>query len=467
MAIRTLNPATGELVREFTPHTDAEVNTRLQRAADTFREWRHVPFAERAKLMLRACDILEQEKESLARTMTLEMGKTLRSAVQEAEKSARGCKFYADNAEHFVADEPASTEATRAFVKYQPLGPVLAVMPWNFPFWQVFRFAAPGLMAGNVGLLKHASNVPQCALAIEDVFRRAGFPEGAFQTLLIGSEKTARVIEDRRIAAVTLTGSVGAGASVASTAGRKIKKSVLELGGSDPFIVMPSCDLEQTVATAVQARCINNGQSCIAAKRFIVHERIAADFEKRFVHRMNAQKVGDPMDPSTDVGPLATEEVARDLEHQVQQTVRAGARALCGGKRISGRGFFFEPTVLTDIPLDSPAHADELFGPVASLYRAKDIHHAIAIANDTKFGLGSSLWSNDEAERAAFIDGIEAGMAFVNGMVASDPRIPFGGVKESGYGRELSVHGIREFTNAKTVCVYDVAQNKGKTSATE
>jgi succinate-semialdehyde dehydrogenase/glutarate-semialdehyde dehydrogenase len=464
MAIRTLNPATGELVREFKPNSDAEVDAKLQRAIETFRTWRRVPFAERSKLMLRACDVLEQNKEELARIMVLEMGKPFAAAVQESEKSARGCKFYAEDAERFLTHEPAQSSATRSYVKYQPLGPVLAVMPWNFPFWQVFRFAAPGLMAGNVGLLKHASNVPQCALAIEDVFRRAGFPDGVFQTLLIGSDKTARVIEDDRIVAVTLTGSVGAGSSVASTAGKQIKKTVLELGGSDPFIVMPSVNLEQTCATAVQARTINNGQSCIAAKRFIVHEKIADDFERRFVERMKSLKVGDPMDSATDVGPLAMADLIDDLEKQVQESVSAGARVLCGGKRINGQGFFYEPTVLTNIPKSSPAHRDELFGPVASLYRAKDIHEAIAIANDTKFGLGASLWSNDEGERAAFIDQIEAGMAFINGMVASDPRIPFGGVKQSGYGRELSVHGIREFVNAKTVCINEVAQ---KGSGTE
>jgi succinate-semialdehyde dehydrogenase / glutarate-semialdehyde dehydrogenase len=463
MAIRTLNPATGEIIREFTPYSDSDVNTKLQRAAETFRKWRRVPFAERAALMRRACDILEQEKEQFARIMVTEMGKTFVSAVQEAEKCAKGCKFYAENAERFLADEPAQSSATRSYVKYQPIGPVLAVMPWNFPFWQVFRFAAPGLMAGNVGLLKHASNVPQCALAIEDIFRRAGFPEGCFQTLLIGSDKTARVIEDDRIAAVTLTGSVAAGSSVAATAGKHIKKSVLELGGSDPFIVMPSSDLDQTCATAVQARTINNGQSCIAAKRFIVHEKIYDEFERRYVEKMKSLKLGDPMDKATDVGPLATEDVLNDLDEQVKQTISAGARVLCGGKRISGKGYFYEPTVLTTIPKESPAHRDELFGPVASLYRAKDIDEAIDIANDTKFGLGASLWSNDERERAAFIDRIEAGMAFINGMVASDPRIPFGGVKQSGYGRELSVHGIREFVNAKTVCINEVAR-KGSTT---
>jgi succinate-semialdehyde dehydrogenase/glutarate-semialdehyde dehydrogenase len=463
MAIRSVNPATGEVVREFKAHTDADIDFKLQRAIETFREWRHVPFAERSARMRNACDILEQEKEEFGRIMVLEMGKTFVSAVQEAEKCAKGCKFYAENAERFLANEHAESSATRSYVKYQPLGPVLAVMPWNFPFWQVFRFAAPGLMAGNVGLLKHASNVPQCALAIEDIFRRAGFPEGAFQTLLIGSEKTARVIEDPRVAAVTLTGSVGAGASVASIAGKHIKKSVLELGGSDPFVVMPSVDLDQTCATAVQARVINNGQSCIAAKRFIVHQSSYDEFERKFVDKVKSLKVGDPMDKATDVGPLSTEDGLKDLEEQVRQTVAAGARVLCGGKRIPGKGNFYEPTVLANIPKESPAHRDEMFGPVASLYRVKDIHEAIAVANDTKFGLGSSLWSNDERERSAFIDGIEAGMAFINGMVASDPRIPFGGVKQSGYGRELSVHGIREFVNAKTVCINELPK-KGSTT---
>jgi len=463
MAIQTRNPATGEVVRTFEALSDAEIDQKLQRASDTFRSFRESSFAERGKMMKQAAKALEEEKQKYSRIMTLEMGKPLAAAVQEVEKCARCCLFYAEHAERFLADDQQRSEPTKSYVKYQPLGPVLAVMPWNFPFWQVFRFAAPGLMAGNVGLLKHASNVPQCALAIEEVFRRAGFPEGAFQTLLIGSDKTAKVIEDPRVAAVTLTGSVGAGSSVASSAGKKIKKSVLELGGSDPFIVMPSADLERTVATAVQARTINNGQSCIAAKRFIVHERIADDFERRFVERMKALKIGDPMDKNTDVGPLATEDVLADLDKQVQQTVKAGARLLCGGKRLDGPGFFYPPTVLVDIPNGSPAHNDELFGPVASLFRARDIGHAVEVANDSKFGLGSSLWSNDDGEREAFIKGIEAGMAFVNGMVASDPRIPFGGVKESGYGRELGINGIREFVNAKTVCIYEAAQRGSKT----
>jgi succinate-semialdehyde dehydrogenase/glutarate-semialdehyde dehydrogenase len=336
-------------------------------------------------------------------------------------------------------------------------------MPWNFPFWQVFRFAAPALMAGNVGLLKHASNVPQCALAIEDIFHRAGFPEGAFQTLLIGPDRVNTVIADRRVAAVTLTGSVGAGISVATQAGKELKKSVLELGGSDPFIVMPSADLDRAVETAVQARVINNGQSCIAAKRFIVHQKIAEQFEKQFVARMASLKVGDPMDPNTDVGPLATADVLQGLEKQVQETVEMGARVLLGGKRLDGKGNFFAPTVLADIPKGSPAFDDELFGPVASLYRVADMAQAIALANNSIFGLGACAWTNDPAERELFINEIESGLAFINGMVASDPRIPFGGVKHSGYGRELSCHGIREFVNVKSVCIQEPEQKKGRT----
>jgi succinate-semialdehyde dehydrogenase / glutarate-semialdehyde dehydrogenase len=455
MSIRTKNPATGEVLRTFDALTDREIDGRLQRAIDTFRAWRSVPFPERAELMQAAARVLDEGKREFARVMTLEMGKPIGASVQEVEKCARCCRFYAEHAERLLADDQAASDAARTFVMYQPLGPVLAVMPWNFPFWQVFRFAAPGLMAGNVGLLKHASNVPQCALAIEEVFRRAGFPDGAFQTLLVGSAAVPRIIEDRRVVAVTLTGSVDAGRSVAAVAAKQIKKSVLELGGSDPFIVMPSCDLKRTVAAAVQARTINNGQSCIAAKRFIVHEAVAGEFERLFVERMLALKVGDPMDEGTDIGPLATAEVLEGLDDQVRQSIAAGARVLCGGKRLDGPGLFYAPTALADIPKGAPAHDEELFGPVASLFRARDIEHAIDIANDTTFGLGSSLWTEDARERSVFIERIEAGMAFVNGMVASDPRIPFGGVKDSGFGRELSVNGIREFVNIKTVCVYE------------
>ena len=460
--ISSVSPLTGELLREFEQHSDDAVEQKIALAAATFRDYRKVSFARRAAMMLRAAEILEKEKDGFARTMTREMGKTLKSAVQEAEKSALGCRYYAENAERFLADEEAQTNATRSFVRYQPLGPVLAVMPWNFPFWQVFRFAAPALMAGNVGLLKHASNVPQCALAIEDIFRRAGFPEGAFQALLIGPDRVNKIIADRRIVAVTLTGSVGAGSSVAAAAGKEIKKCVLELGGSDPFIVMPSADFDKAVETAVQARVINNGQSCIAAKRFIVHREIAGQFEKKFVARMASLKVGDPMEADTDVGPLATANLLKDLEVQVKKTVEMGARVLLGGKRMDRKGNFFAPTVITDIPKGSPAYEDELFGPVASIYRAKDMSEAIEIANNSIFGLGACAWTNDAAERDLFINEIESGLAFINGMVASDPRIPFGGVKHSGYGRELSHHGIREFVNVKSVCIQEAEPGKTK-----
>ena len=464
MTLATLNPATGQLVRRFEAHSAQEVERRLGRAVEAFAAWRRTSFAERAALMLRAAGILEAEKDSFGRTMTLEMGKPLRAAIQEAAKCAVGCRYYAEQAERFLADEPGGTDSTtRSFVRYQPLGPVLAVMPWNFPFWQVFRFAAPALMAGNVGLLKHASNVPQCALAIEDIFRRAGFPEGAFQTLLIGSDRVDQVIGDPRVSAVTLTGSVGAGSSVAAAAGKHIKKTLLELGGSDPFIVMPSADLERAVATAVQARTINNGQSCIAAKRFIVDRRIAEDFQRRFVERMAALKVGDPIDEATDIGPLATEDVLRSLTEQVEKTLNLGARVLLGGHRLERPGFFFPPTVLANIPPGSPAYNDELFGPVASLFRVDGIDEAIRLANDTPFGLGACLWTNDEKEREVFINEVESGLAFVNGLVASEPRLPFGGIKRSGYGRELSGHGIREFVNIKTVVINDLAARPNAT----
>jgi succinate-semialdehyde dehydrogenase / glutarate-semialdehyde dehydrogenase len=456
----SVSPFTGEVMREFEQHSDEVLEQKLQRAIETFRSYRGSSFADRGRMMMRAAGILESEKERFGELMTREMGKTLKSAVQEAEKSAFGCRFYAENAERLLAREEASTAATRSFVLYQPLGPVLAIMPWNFPFWQVFRFAAPALMAGNVGLLKHASNVPECALAIEEIFRRAGFPEGCFQTLLIGSGRVGRVIADPRVMAVTLTGSVGAGASVAATAGKEIKKTVLELGGSDPFIVMPSADLDRAVATAVQARVINNGQSCIAAKRFIVDETIYDRFARKFVERMAALRVGDPMDPATDVGPLATEDVLHGLEEQVNRTVQMGATILLGGKRMKRPGNFFEPTVLADIPPGSPALDDELFGPVASLFRARGMADAIAIANNSKFGLGACAWTNDKAEQEMFISRIESGLAFINSMVASDPRIPFGGVKQSGYGRELSHHGIHEFVNIKTVSLQDVSPEK-------
>jgi succinate-semialdehyde dehydrogenase / glutarate-semialdehyde dehydrogenase len=453
MAIATVNPATGQVVKRFESLSDAELEAKLERAADTFLSYRNTPFAERARLMLNAAAILEKEKESYARVMTTEMGKTFRSAVDEAAKCAWVCRYYAENAERFLADEVVETTAKRSFIRYLPLGPVLAVMPWNFPFWQVLRFAAPALMAGNVGLLKHASIVPQSALMIEEIFHKAGFPDGVFQTLLIGSQKVDGVLGDPRVAAATLTGSEGAGVEVGMGAAKRIKKVVLELGGSDPFIVMPSANLEAAANTAVKARIFNNGQSCIAAKRFIVAEAIADKFEKMFAEKMAALKVGDPFDEATELGPLSSAQGLEDLDRDVKATVEAGAKVLTGGKPLDRPGNFYAPTVLTRIPKGSPAHKEELFGPVASVFRAKDLDDAIGIANDSRFGLGASAWTNEEKERERFVNELEAGMVFINRMVASDPRLPFGGVKWSGHGRELGVHGIREFTNIKTVWI--------------
>ena len=453
MAIASINPATGETLRTFEPLSEDQIEEKLERATETFRSYRRRPFAERARRMTQVAEILEKDRDRFGRIMTTEMGKPLVAAVGEALKCAWACRYYAEHAERLLADEIVETNASRSYVHYQPLGPVLAVMPWNFPFWQVFRFAAPALMAGNVGLLKHASNVPQCALEIEDIFLRAGFPEGAFQILLIGSGQVRRVLDDPRIRAATLTGSEPAGSQVAAQAGRRIKKTVLELGGSDPFIVMPSADLEAAARTAVQARTINNGQSCIAAKRFIVSEQIAEEFEGRFVRGMEELRVGDPLEAETDVGPLATAEILETLDQQVRESVAAGARLLAGGRRLEQPGNFYAPTVLAGIPEQAPAYREELFGPVAALFRVRNLDDAIRLANTTDFGLGASVWTRDPAERARFIDEIEAGMVFFNGMVVSDPRLPFGGVKHSGYGRELGVHGIREFVNIKTVWI--------------
>ena len=453
MAIATVNPATGQVVKTFESLSDAQLEVKLQKAADAFLSYRQSSFAERARLMLNAAAILEKEKENYAQVMTTEMGKTFRSAVDEAAKCAWVCRYYAENAERFLADEVVETTAKRSFIRYLPVGPVLAVMPWNFPFWQVLRFAAPALMAGNVGLLKHASIVPQSALMIEEIFHKAGFPDGVFQTLLISSQKVDRVLGDPRVAAATLTGSEGAGVEVGIGAARRIKKVVLELGGSDPFIVMPSANLDGATATAVKARVFNNGQSCIAAKRFIVAEAIADKFEKMFAEKMAALKVGDPFDEATELGPLSSAQGLEDLDRDVKATVEAGAKVLTGGKPLDRPGNFYAPTVLTNIPKGSPAHKEELFGPVASVFRAKDLDDAIRIANDSRFGLGASAWTNDDRERERFINELEAGMVFINRMVASDPRLPFGGVKWSGHGRELGVHGIREFTNIKTVWI--------------
>ncbi|HEX3187482.1 MAG TPA: NAD-dependent succinate-semialdehyde dehydrogenase [Pyrinomonadaceae bacterium] len=461
MAIASINPATGETLREFSALSAQQIEQKLQLAADTFRTYRRTSFADRARMMMRAAEILESEKQELGKTMTLEMGKPLKAAIGEAEKCAWVCRYYAENAERHLADQIVETNAKKSYVHFQPLGPVLAVMPWNFPFWQVFRFAAPALMAGNVGLLKHSSNVPQCALAIEEIFTRAGFPAGAFQTLLIGSAAVEDILKDPRVVAATLTGSEPAGRSVASIAGKEIKTTVLELGGSDPFIVMPSANFDVAVTTAVKARTINNGQSCIAAKRFIVADQIYNAFEERFVSEMKSLRIGDSMDESTEIGPLATPQILADLVEQVDKAVSSGARVLTGGKKLDGPGNFYEPTVLVDVDPSAEVSCEEIFGPVAMLFRVQNIDEAIRLANATQFGLGSSAWTNDAHEQEKFIDEIEAGCVFINGMVASDPRLPFGGVKHSGYGRELAEFGIREFVNIKTVWIGSETQVRG------
>ena len=453
MSIASINPATGETLETFEATSDGALERALQHAWDTFVSYRRTPYAHRAEWLRNAADILDQEKVRWGEMMVAEMGKLRAAAIAEAEKCAWACRYYADHGEAMLADRIIETDARASFIRYQPIGPVLAVMPWNFPFWQVFRFAAPALMAGNVGLLKHASNVPQCARAIQEIIERAGFPPGAFQALFLESERVAQVIDDERVRAVTLTGSERAGSAVAERAGKAIKKTVLELGGSDPFIVMPSADLEAAVNIAVRARMINNGQSCIAAKRFIVHQDVAAGFTTRFVDAVSALQVGDPMLDETDVGPLATPSIIEDLDWQVKTSVRGGAQVLTGGGRMEGPGNFYQPTVLADIPEDSPAWKDELFGPVASVFVARDAAHALTLANATQFGLGSAVWTRDAGEQQYFIDGLEAGLVFVNGMVASDPRLPFGGVKNSGYGRELGTVGIHEFVNIKSVVV--------------
>lgn len=457
MPIATINPATGETVKTFTPATDDEVDAAIARAYARFQDYRrNTTFAQRAQWANATADLLEAEADDTAALMTLEMGKTLASAKAEVIKCAKGFRYYAENAEQLLADEPADAAkvgAKQAYTRWQPLGVVLAVMPWNFPLWQAVRFAAPALMAGNVGILKHASNVPQTALYLADVIARGGFPEGCFQTLLVPSSAVEKILRDPRVAAATLTGSEPAGQSVGAIAGEEIKPSVLELGGSDPFIVMPSADLDEAVKTAVTARVQNNGQSCIAAKRFIAHADIYDEFVDKFVERVQALKVGDPTDPDTDVGPLATESGRDDVAKQVDDAAAAGATIRCGGKPLDRPGWFYPPTVVTDITKDMALYTEEVFGPVASVYRAADIDEAIEIANATTFGLGSNAWTRDEAEQQRFIDDIEAGQVFINGMTVSYPELPFGGVKRSGYGRELAGLGIREFCNAKTVWV--------------
>ncbi|MFF5307300.1 NADP-dependent succinic semialdehyde dehydrogenase [Streptomyces sp. NPDC013161] len=457
MPIATVNPANGETLKTYEAMGGEEIERRLQLAEATFRTYRTSSFAERARLMHRAADLLDEDQQDIGRTMTTEMGKPVKQARAEAAKCAKSMRWYADHAEGLLADEePDAADVkdsggSRALVRYRPLGPVLAVMPWNFPLWQVIRFAAPALMAGNVGLLKHASNVPQTALYLEDLFHRAGFPEGAFQTLLVGSGAIEEILRDERIKAATLTGSEPAGRAVASVAGDMVKKTVLELGGSDPYVVMPSADIERAAQIAVTARVQNNGQSCIAAKRFIVHADVFDAFAERFVAGMKALTVGDPLEEETEVGPVASEAGRSDLEELVDDAVESGATVLCGGERPDGPGWFYPPTVLTDITREMRIHREETFGPVATLYRVGDLDEAVLLANDTPFGLSSNVWTRDEAEVERFVRDLEAGGVFFNGMTASHPAFPFGGVKRSGYGRELSGHGIREFCNITTV----------------
>ena len=452
MPIESVNPASGERLRSFEEENGEAVERKLARATAAWEAWRRTPVAKRAAVVARAGEILEAEKEAFGRVMTLEMGKLAGDAAAEAHKCATACRYYAENAAAFLKPEVLAQGAgTRDEIQLQPLGAVLAVMPWNFPFWQVIRFAAPALVAGNVGLLKHASNVPQCALALEDLFRRAGAPEGVFQALLIGSGPVEQLIGDDRIAAVTVTGSEAAGRAIAAAAGRHLKKSVLELGGSDPFLVLASADLDRAVATAVKARTVNTGQSCIAAKRFIVADAVYERFAPAFTQAMKALVVGDPADPRTQIGPLATAAIRDGVAQQVAQSVKAGARLLTGGGVLPRPGFYYEPTVLADVPPDAPAARDEVFGPVAALFRVRDTDQAIAVANATSFGLGAAAFTRDAAEAERLGRELAAGSVFINQMVASDPRFPFGGVKRSGYGRELSIYGLREFMNVKTV----------------
>ncbi|MFF7132807.1 MULTISPECIES: NADP-dependent succinic semialdehyde dehydrogenase [unclassified Streptomyces] len=457
MPIATVNPANGETLKTYEAMGEEEIERRLQLAEATFRTYRTTSFEERARLLNRAAELLDDAGQDIARVMTTEMGKPVKQARAEAAKCAKAMRWYAEHAESLLADEePAEHDvkdsgASRALVRYRPLGPVLAVMPWNFPLWQVIRFAAPALMAGNVGLLKHASNVPQTALFLEDLFHQAGYTEGCFQTLLVGSGAIDGILRDERVKAATLTGSEPAGRAVASTAGDMVKKTVLELGGSDPYIVMPSADVDRAAQVAVTARVQNNGQSCIAAKRFIVHTDVYERFAERFVEGMKALKVGDPLEEDTEVGPLSSEQGRTDLEELVDDARRSGASVLCGGERPDGPGWYYPPTVIADVDREMRIHREETFGPVATLYRAADLDEAVLIANDSAFGLSSNVWTRDEAEVDRFVRDLEAGGVFVNGMTASHPAFPFGGVKRSGYGRELSGHGIREFCNITTV----------------
>ena len=453
MGIQSINPTTGEVLETFELHSQEQIDEALDQARQAFLHWRTTTFAQRAEHLQRVARYLREHKSELGRIAVLEMGKSLLEAEAEVEKCAWNCEYYAENAEHFLADESVATNATRSYVAFRPLGVVLALMPWNFPYWQVFRFAAPALMAGNTAVLKHASNVSRCALEIERVFRECGLPEGAFRTVLVPGSETGSLIADRRVAAVTLTGSEGAGIAVASTSGGALKKSVLELGGSDAFIVLADADIDQAAQVAATARFQNNGQSCIAAKRFIVVESVADEFERKFAAAVAKLRVGDPLERTTQIGPVARGDLRDELDRQVQASVKMGARIVLGGKPIEGKGYFYEPTIVSDVTPDMPVFREETFGPAAALIRARDTDHAIELANDSEFGLGGNLWTRDIARAQELAGRIESGAIFINGMTASDPRLPFGGVKRSGYGRELSTFGIREFVNIQTVWV--------------
>lgn len=453
MPLETINPDTGELVKSFNEMTKKEVDDIIDHAHEAFLSWREISFADRSKLMMNASDVLKEQKEEYGKILTLEMGKPIKQAISEVEKCAWVCEYYAENAEKILNKEIIKTDASESYVQFDPIGVVLAVMPWNFPFWQVFRFAAPALMVGNVGILKHASNVPMSALAIEQIFSHAGFPQNTFKTLLIGSSQVSDVIKNPKVKAATLTGSEHAGKKVASDCGKELKKTVMELGGSDPFIILKDADLDEAINTAVTARLINNGQSCIAAKRFIVVEDVYQEFEKKFVEKMKSIKIGDPMNESTELGPMAREDLLVELNEQVKKSVANGAKLLCGGERLDKPGFYYPATVIAEIQPGMAAYNEELFGPVASVFKAKDENDAIRIANDSDFGLGASLWTNDLDKAKELAHKIESGSVFINGLVKSDPRLPFGGVKISGYGRELSHYGIKEFVNIKTVWI--------------
>lgn len=451
--IETINPATGETLQRFTALTSEEVKAKITLASATFQQYRDLDYEIRSQWMSKTADLLEENQQEYGHLISLEMGKPLKSAIAEVRKCASVCRFYAENTQRFLRDQVIESDAGLSYVKYQPLGIILAVMPWNFPFWQVFRFAAPAIMAGNIGLLKHASNVPQCALKIEEIFLKAGVPEGVFQSLLIPASQLPEIIADDRIKAGTLTGSEPAGSSFASLCGKYLKKTVLELGGSDPFIVMETANLEEAVEVAVTARLLNNGQSCIAGKRFIIHESIFDRFAELLVEKYRNLKVGDPFDETTDIGPLATASIRDEITQQVQTTLEMGGKALIGGSPLVGKGYYYPPTILTDIPADSPAQTEEFFGPVALLFSVKTIEESIDLANALPLGLGSSAWTNDPDEQERFIVELEAGSVFINGMVKSDPRLPFGGIKRSGFGRELGAEGIKEFVNIKTIWI--------------